>query len=95
MIKTSIKTRGLPLSKTIDRALRKMRNDLHDDLVEFTPVDTGRAQRKWRKTAKGSKNTAEYIVPLEEGHSKQAPRGITEPAINKLIRRVKSNKYFK
>ena len=95
MIKTSIKTRGLPLSRTVERGLRKMRDDLHDDLVAFTPIDTGHARRKWRKTASGSSNRTEYIVPLEEGHSKQAPDGITAPAINKLIRRSKSKKYFK
>lgn len=94
MIKTSIKTRGLPLSNRVERGLRRMRDDLHDDLVAATPVDTGHAQRRWRKTATGSENRVEYIVPLEDGHSRQAPDGITTPAINKLIRRSRSKKYF-
>jgi hypothetical protein len=95
MIKTSIKTRGLPISAKVEKGLRRMRDDLHDDLIAFTPIDTGHAQRRWRKTATGSENRVEYIVPLEEGHSKQAPDGITVPAINKLIRRSKSKKYFR
>lgn len=95
MIKTSIKIKGLPLSKRVEKGLEQMRDDLHDDLVAHTPIDTGQARQGWKRNKSGSQNRVEYIEPLEDGHSKQAPYGITRPAINKLIRRSKSKNYFK
>lgn len=95
MIKTSIKTKGLPLTDRIERGLKQMRDDLHDDLVDNTPIDTGLARKGWKKTKYGSENRVDYIEALEDGHSKQAPRGIIQPSINKLVRRAKSKNYFK
>ena len=72
-----------------------MEEDLHRDLVSGTPVDTGRAKKGWKRTKDGSVNRVPYIDELDEGHSKQAPNGITRPALNKLRQRFNSGKYLK
>ena len=54
-----------------------------------TPIDKGRARRGWRKERSIRQtsivNRVPYIVALEDGHSKQAPNGITKPAIRETL----------
>lgn len=97
MIKTSIskKFAKLDFKGKILKGIDRMEEDLHRDLIAGTPVDTGRARKGWRRTAEGSENMVPYIKPLDEGHSKQAPNGIIQPALNKLRQRFKSGRYFK
>lgn len=63
-------------------------------LRSTTPIDTGRARNGWQQTfRKGqvgnknrvpiARNDVPYIGVLDEGWSKQAPRGIVEPALNR------------
>lgn len=67
-----------------------------NELRSHTPIDKGRAKRGWKKKGqfKLSKrktetpivdNRVEYIAPLENGHSDQAPDGMIEPAFKKAF----------
>jgi|15BtaG_2_1085339.scaffolds.fasta_scaffold16778_3 hypothetical protein len=66
------------------------------ELKAVTPVAKGTARRGWRSVYRNQlgkqtnypviKNDVPYIDVLEQGHSKQAPRGIINPA-NKRTRR--------
>ena len=73
-------------------------NDLEKNLRTSTPIDTGAARRKWRQlnklkiTDRSSRkkildNSVGYASILDgsEGRptSRQAPRGIVEPALRK------------
>ncbi len=81
------------LFKEIGHDLDKYQDRLQRNLVRLTPIDTGHAQKGWRKTAKMSdvlgsgkdkviiRNDVDYIERLDKGWSRQAPHGIVNPAI--------------
>jgi hypothetical protein len=72
-------------------------DDFFNEVKDTTPVREGRAKRGWRKKGKydiargGSQTVIENRVPyigiLDEGSSRQAPRGMTDPAFRKLSKR--------
>jgi hypothetical protein len=62
--------------------------NFRDDIIETTPVRTGRAKSGWKqvdtykpdgKTRTVIVNRVPYIGVLDQGASKQAPNGIVEP----------------
>jgi hypothetical protein len=69
------------------------------ELKRATPVRTGRAQRGWQRRQRARvgqggntpiiANTVPYIEPLDQGHSKQAPDGIVDPAWQRVQRRLR------
>lgn len=83
---------GHDFDKYADAFLRNIR--------ALTPIDTGKARRGWKKTyrkqyEKGGvqkqytvvENAVPYVQFLEQGHSKQAPDGMIDPAIKRTRRR--------
>lgn len=56
-----------------------------------TPIDKGQARRGWRLEGAGYGkrivNRVPHIVPLENGHSKQAPNGIVGPTVREISKR--------
>lgn len=54
---------------------------VHTQYVQTTPVDLGFAAAGWQLTKVGLvwwvTNSVIYIIPLDEGHSGQAPGGMT------------------
>lgn len=56
-----------------------------------TPIDKGQARRGWRLEGAGYGkrivNRVSHIVPLENGHSKQAPNGILGPTVREISKR--------
>jgi hypothetical protein len=59
--------------------------------VSVTPIDTGNARRRTRLQGSKIKADYNYAVPLDQGHSKQAPRGMWEPTkqhLDSLVRRI-------
>ena len=73
----------------------KYQQRLFSNLVSSTPIDTGNAQRGWKNVSEMSKligtgkkavvirNDIAYIQRLDDGHSRQAPKGIVGPVLNK------------
>jgi hypothetical protein len=69
--------------------------NLRDDIIEKTPVRTGRAKSGWKqvdtykpdgKTRTVIVNRVPYVGVLDEGTSKQAPQGIVDPSIESAQR---------
>ena len=62
--------------------------DFQDLLIELTPVDTGFCSESWELQLDEDlavfHNDAEYSSYLDEGWSKQAPQGMTDPALEQL-----------
>lgn len=66
-----------------------------DNLMEQTPVRTGRAKAGWQqvdtykpdgKSRTVIVNRVPYVGVLDQGTSKQAPNGIVEPSLNETQR---------
>jgi hypothetical protein len=49
-----------------------------------TPIRSGNARRKTKKEGKRIVADYPYAQRLEEGYSKQAPKGMTEPTIDAI-----------
>ena len=79
------------LKKEIDQSVRLISNDYFGLVKDKTPVKTGRARKGWRikKQKQFSyrvSNRVPYIGRLDDGYSKQAPRGMTQPAAGEVLR---------
>lgn len=63
-----------------------------EEAKKATPIKSGRARRNWTKKVNRQdfdiSNNVPYIGRLEEGYSKQAPKGITRVASRRAKRRV-------
>lgn len=70
------------LTTTTKEINKKTVNDMVDDLVRNTPIDTGLARASWKTTEEPNsilvENTTEYIEYLNDGSSKQAPSRFIE-----------------
>mgnify|MGYP001303235154 CR=1 FL=1 len=79
------------LEKEKDAFMTRVAEDIKRVAVSNTPIDKGRARRGWQvtKTSKTRKitNRVPYIDLLEQGRSKQAPRGIIRPTVREISRR--------
>ena len=68
--------------KEIELANDKKVSNMTDELIAFTPIDTGLARRSWGVTKMphiyNVENTVPYIQHLNEGSSKQAPARFIE-----------------
>lgn len=94
-------TRSGSLQKEIETAARSeiawFADDLYYEIRRKTPVDTGTAQRGWRKSSTPTvheiSNNVPYVEVLDKGRhmtnrgmrgSKQAPRGIVGPSLQSI-----------
>lgn len=72
---------------------REIQSTLFTRIYDETPVDTGYTQSQWETVSEIQKvgdtgsfeNDAPAIVPLEYGHSDQAPTGMVRLNIQKII----------
>jgi hypothetical protein len=79
------------LNRELDQTVRLISQDYFELVKDKTPVKSGRAKRGWRlkkqrKFAYSVNNRVPYIGRLDEGYSKQAPRGMTRPAAREVLR---------
>jgi hypothetical protein len=85
------------LKKKLQGVIDEMTRDLTEEIRKTTPIDTGKARRGWRRTMtpKGASihNSVDYVSHLENGSSRQAPKGMIQPAINKIEANLRSGKY--
>ena len=83
------------IERSIERAVDSLFSDINTESRKITPIRTGYARSQWRRTGKYRlgdtgvqvENTAPYIAILDDGSSRQAPAGIVQPVLNKLLRR--------
>lgn len=98
MIKIGVRGSIPDVGKYVEDVVQMVVDDFEDELIRNTPVDTGYAKSRWKKTRRGGKksvltNDAKYIEYLEKGSSKQAPKGITRPARRKIENNSRRGKY--
>lgn len=88
----------------VDEALKFM-GETKEDLVnataelvqttakKYTPIKSGKARGSWNKSTSRRgfivTNETPYIGRLEEGYSKQQPRGISTPTIAEIRRKTR------
>ncbi|MGK2911230.1 MAG: hypothetical protein ACSLE1_15725 [Sphingobium sp.] len=72
----------------VEALTQKVALDIYADLLMTTPVDTGAARQGWQLDngpggAMEISNSVPYIGKLNDGHSKQAPTGFIEAAVDR------------
>lgn len=68
--------------------LTEIRSEATDYFRKITPRRSGNAQRRTRQTSKGVFADYGYAQRLDEGWSRQAPDGMSEPTIKELERTI-------
>jgi len=95
MIKINVVGKKLKpaLQRLEQKQLTALTNDIFRSVKNLTPVKTGNAKRSWRLLRRRYGNlilnTVKYIGILDQGSSKQAPRGMTRPTFERLRARNK------
>ena len=73
-----------PSLKRLKKELAALPREVYNYWVSVTPIDTGNARRKTKLVGDTIHANYAYADRLDEGYSKQAPNGMTEPT-NKFI----------
>jgi hypothetical protein len=81
------------LEDIVEQEKQNLADDYRSAVVPRTPIDTGRARNGWQARKTGINNAVPYIRKLEEGYSRQAPRGFVQQALNITIERSNQRKY--
>lgn len=71
--------------------LKALPKEAYQFWKKITPIDTGNARRRTRLQGRKIKANYNYAVPLDKGHSKQAPQGMSKPTekyIDQRLRRI-------
>lgn len=72
-------------ARKVNALTSRLPRDAHSKFVKETPIDTGNAKRKTRftNTIDGGTITGDYNYAnrLNEGYSRQATKGMTQPTI--------------
>lgn len=72
-----------------DRRLSQVPNLAHDEFVRNTPIRTGNARRRTRLQGSTIKANYPYAERLDQGYSRQAPQGMSEPTIEFIRREIR------
>lgn len=93
-MKIKIDTRQFDIlvDKIDDMSLSVMKRG-HVYLRNKTPIDSGNARNKTKRQGLTIRSKYAYAGRLDEGWSKQAPKGFTDPTIDELERLI--NNYIK
>ena len=84
-----LKTKRIdPRLRTMSKKLGKVPAEGHEKFVSVTPIRTGNARRKTRLQGSNIKADYPYAKRLDEGYSKQAPKGMLEPTIEFIRNRI-------
>ncbi len=82
------------LSKELDQIVRSVSLQIFNQVKDLTPVakvNGGRAKRGWKVSGSDKSykisNKVPYIGRLDGGYSKQAPEGMTRPALREVLQR--------
>lgn len=79
----------------IQNKLDKLPTEAHKEFVKNTPIRTGNARRKTKLVGDTIDANYPYAKALDEGYSKQSPKGMVEPTrkfINKRIKQILKGK---
>lgn len=78
-----ITTNIAPTLKNMQRKIDNIPNDAYKVFVKETPVRSGNARRSTKlKNKKTIEANYPYAQRLDEGYSKQSPKGMVEPTMD-------------
>ena len=75
--------------KSVQRQLAKLPQEAFNYFKASTPIDKGNARRNTKLNGSTIEANYAYAERLDDGHSKQAPKGMVEPTERFIKKRVK------
>lgn len=82
------------LQTQVQGLIKDIKEKTYQTARSLTPVDSGYARSQWKKRdqARGFKvtNATPYIPFLDQGWSRQAPKGITKPTVRTITGYIKT-----
>lgn len=75
--------------KDLERKIDDLKKDAADFFEKTTPIRTGNARRNTKLERSAIRANYHYATRLNEGYSKQAPKGMTEPTIEFIQEQVR------
>lgn len=90
MLTFSVQNNITSTIQKVQKKLEKLPQEVYQEFVKNTPVRSGNARRRTKMRNK-TEIVADYPYAqrLEEGYSKQAPKGMTEPTEKFMQKRLK------
>jgi len=80
------------LQKEIDKAIDVSVEETYDFFKSTTPIDKGNARRNTKYRQKSTKRIIKgdypYAGRLDDGYSKQAPKGMTKPSLKEMEKQL-------
>lgn len=76
-------------TRKIQRALSKLPTEAYDVFRDETPIRTGNARSKTRLRGNTIDANYPYAQRLDDGYSRQSPRGMVQPTLAYLRRRFR------
>lgn len=77
--------------RELERNLDRIKDHAVEEFRKVTPIRTGNARSKTGRIQQGVEAAYPYAVRLNQGYSRQAPSGMTDPTIEKIreyVRRI-------
>ena len=68
----------------IDRKVNRIKDHAHEQFRKITPIRTGNARSKTNRINRGVEAAYPYANKLNDGHSRQAPQGMTDPTVEQI-----------
>lgn len=68
----------------VERKVGRIKDFAADEFRKTTPIRTGNARSKTNRTNVGVEAAYPYANSLNDGFSRQAPQGMTEPTVDKI-----------
>ena len=94
MIKLRLENDGILASlRQRQSALDRLPQEMYNVFVKTTPKDTGNARRQTKLRSNVIDANYPYAQPLDQGWSRQAPTGMTQPTLKYAANRL--DKIFK
>lgn len=76
------------LIATVEENAKKLPGEAHEFFVDVTPIRTGNAKRSTKLKNDAINADYHYAGRLQEGRSRQAPDGMTEPTLDFIRKQV-------
>jgi hypothetical protein len=89
-IKFTVTENTIPAAtRRIQRQLNKLPNEAYDVFYKETPIRTGNARSKTRLRGDTIDANYPYAQRLDDGYSRQSPRGMILPTMQYLRKRLR------
>lgn len=73
----------------VDRKVNRIKDHAHEEFRKITPIRTGNARSKTNRINRGVEAAYPYANRLNDGYSRQAPKGMTDPTVEKIQQYVR------